>query len=204
MSSHYLCTNPDGQPEIPTPEMFNLLLRSDKIKDVPDRIKELVGEEKDLNERKLIAIQRAYNTPEKTKTLELVKALNFYNEAMRIGHTEFLERFKQLRLPNVDRLTITNKSYEEYEPKDGDIIYCDPPYENTDQYQAEAFNYKAFYKWAADLNRPVFVSSYDINHPGLTCIYAKTKRELLSNHARTIKWERLYANAEGLRLYNDV
>lgn len=42
MSSHYLCAKIDGQTEIPTPEMFVRLLKSEKIQNVPNRIKQLV------------------------------------------------------------------------------------------------------------------------------------------------------------------
>lgn len=45
MSSHYLCTKLDGQPAIPTPEMFELLLKSPKLKNMPEEIKALVYHE---------------------------------------------------------------------------------------------------------------------------------------------------------------
>lgn len=42
MHSHWLCVQLDGQTGIPTPEMFEKLLKSPKIKIVPNYIKELV------------------------------------------------------------------------------------------------------------------------------------------------------------------
>lgn len=42
MHSHWLCVQLNGQTEIPTPEMFEKLLKSYKIKTVPKYIKELV------------------------------------------------------------------------------------------------------------------------------------------------------------------
>lgn len=42
MSSHWLCTTQGGQCEVPTPQMFELLKKSHKIKGIPDYIKKIV------------------------------------------------------------------------------------------------------------------------------------------------------------------
>lgn len=44
MASHYLCTTPGGQTSVPTPEMFDRLMRSPKLGDVPAHIMRIVYE----------------------------------------------------------------------------------------------------------------------------------------------------------------
>lgn len=100
------------------------------------------------------------------------------------------------------KIIITNKDYKEYKPIDGDIIYCDIPYQDTDSYNAGAFDHDAFYKWASSLNYPVYVSSYNINTEGLYLIYAKRKKSNLASAGYGADvWEKLYANKAGKDLY---
>ncbi len=42
MGSHYLCVTPGGQMTVPTPEKFDQMLRSPKLKDVPSSIRRIV------------------------------------------------------------------------------------------------------------------------------------------------------------------
>lgn len=42
MGGHYLCTTPGGQCMLPTPEMFDKLRRSPRLKEVPSTIMRLV------------------------------------------------------------------------------------------------------------------------------------------------------------------
>ena len=41
------------------------------------------------------------------------------------------------------------------------MVYCDPPYEGTAEYNKESFNHKEFYDWVASRPFEVFFSSYD-------------------------------------------
>lgn len=201
MSSHYLCTKVDGQPAIPTPEMFELLKRSDKIKNIPDRIKELVGTEKSLKERKTAAILKAYE-----HRADVLSRAQYYfrlNNLTRLANVERVMRLGEIGEElSKKKIIITNKDYREYKPIDGDIIYCDIPYQDTDSYNAGAFDHDAFYKWASSLNYPVYVSSYNINTEGLYLIYAKRKKSNLASAGYGADvWEKLYANKAGKDLY---
>lgn len=201
MSSHYLCTKTDGQPAIPTPEMFELLKRSDKIKNIPDRIKELVGTEKSLKERKTAAILKAYE-----HRADVLSRAQYYfrlNNLTRLANVERVMRLGEIGDElSKKKIIITNKDYKEYKPIDGDIIYCDIPYQDTDSYNAGAFDHDAFYKWASSLNYPVYVSSYNIKAEGLYLIYAKRKKSnLASSGYGDDVWEKLYANKAGKVLY---
>ena len=43
------------------------------------------------------------------------------------------------------------------------MVYCDPPYANTGQYGIEIsrFDSDAFWAWARDCKRPLFISEYN-------------------------------------------
>lgn len=76
------------------------------------------------------------------------------------GHLESLQRLE--RLERLQRLEIHNIDYREYEYKDGDIVYCDIPYENTAKYEGDGgFDQQAFVEWAMSRPYQVFISSTD-------------------------------------------
>ena len=63
-----------------------------------------------------------------------------------------------------------NKDYREVDiPKDS-VVYCDIPYDNTTGYDVD-FSHKDFYAWALSREFPVYISSYNINNGGFTCIW---------------------------------
>jgi site-specific DNA-adenine methylase len=67
------------------------------------------------------------------------------------------------------------------------IIYCDPPYENTDQRHYNDygnFDSKKFYNWCkklADNGIIVYVSSYDIDDPYFDCELSMKKTNTFNN-----------------------
>ena len=51
-------------------------------------------------------------------------------DLQQLQQLERLERLEQLeRLERLERLEIHLGSYEDYEYQEGDVVYCDPPYE---------------------------------------------------------------------------
>ncbi len=61
------------------------------------------------------------------------------------------------------------------------FIYCDPPYENTKQYQeGRNFNYEEFWQWFRDCPYPVYVSSYKAPND-VQKINFELKNQLLDN-----------------------
>lgn len=98
---------------------------------------------------------------------------------------------------DVQRLEYTCGSYEAYEYTDGDIVYCDPPYEGTNGYKDTIFDHKAFYDWVATRPYPVYFSSYDIADTRFKCI-AEIKKPILFNrlgNAGSVT-EKLYCNRD--------
>lgn len=59
-------------------------------------------------------------------------------------------------------MTFSVGDYKDVPVREGDVIYCDIPYENTTQYyHAKGFDHRDFYEWARSRNQPVYISSYE-------------------------------------------
>ena len=81
---------------------------------------------------------------------------------------ESIERLQSLEhLEALQRLEVSNISYEQYEYRDGDVVYCDVPYEQADKGKCDDygvnFDSLAFYEWAKAQPYQIFFSSYEIS-----------------------------------------
>lgn len=124
----------------------------------------------------------------------------------KIGYTQgqitSLERIQHLeslgRLRINSNIEINNKDYREIEIKDGDVVYCDIPYENQTQYEGiEDFDILEFYNWAYSRDFGVYFSSYDISDDRFQVIWSKDKRVTLKSTANNlVKTEKLYWNGK--------
>lgn len=81
--------------------------------------------------------------------------------------SEALERLQALELDFVD-----------VAHEDGDIVYCDPPYQGTKQYFGGSFDSWRFWRWAASMQFPVFVSEYSCPD-GFSPVFACQKCRLM-------------------------
>lgn len=99
------------------------------------------------------------------------------------------------RLEQLEQLEINCGSYLDYEYKDGDVVYCDPPYEGTAKYSG-GFNHKEFYDWLASRNYQVYFSSYqNTSDKRFRMIWAKGKVNLMAGAKGQFKnYECLYTN----------
>lgn len=83
----------------------------------------------------------------------------------RLQNFEHLQALTQLEA--LQRLEVSNISYEQYEYQDGDVVYCDVPYEQADKGKCDDygvnFDSLAFYEWAKTRDYQVFFSSYEIS-----------------------------------------
>ena len=132
--------------------------------------------------------------------LERLEQLQELQRLERLEQLEQLERLEQLEsLERLERLNYYNLSYEQVSIKNNSIIYCDPPYAGTAEYDG-GFDHKAFFNWADDQANPVFISEYNVPDKRFTEIWNIKKRSNLS-HAKTlnIKIEKLYVNKSGLK-----
>lgn len=128
------------------------------------------------------------------------KKLNNKSKSERLARLQQLERLATLdkcqQLEQLERLALSNDTYLNYKYKMGDIVYCDPPYENTAQYNNNSFfNHKQFYDWVADAPFQVYFSSYNnISDKRFKMIWASSKRNLMQGAGNSYKYECLYTN----------
>lgn len=77
-------------------------------------------------------------------------------------------------------------------PKDS-VIYCDIPYKGTNVYNtAEEFDYERFYRWCAEQQQPVFISSYEMPADQFLCVAEWEHQSTLSASAYKVVKERLF------------
>lgn len=136
--------------------------------------------------------------------LELMRLNNIEH----LNQTEHLSAIKNL-IPFKNRIELHSQDwkqlYQSISKKilEKSVIYCDPPYEDTKQYQfGKEFNYTEFWDWFRKCPYPVYVSSYkapeDIKEQNF-----EYKAQLLDNGHRgdnkpkKIVKEKLYYNGKG-------
>ena len=95
------------------------------------------------------------------KTLDWIELWNYKDDFDAQNYQ--LERLQRLeRLQSLERLELHNKDYRDLDIPAGDVIYCDPPYENSHQYKIWMFDSVAFRERAEEKSKtnPIFISSY--------------------------------------------
>lgn len=154
-------------------------------------------------------IERNRNTikyiTELIRTHELDNVLHQINRTKYIGldkpRAEFISECRVI--PQIKRLLLLGSSksitaykgdYKDLSIPDHVVIYCDPPYNNTDnsQYKAE-INYNDFIDWCIEQSRrnPVYVSEIEINNPHFKLVFEKECRVGTNNYMKK-RMERVY------------
>lgn len=117
-----------------------------------------------------------------------------------IERLQSLEHLQGLqRLEALQRLEVLNISYEDYEYLDGDVVYCDIPYEQAkkgkcDDYGVN-FDNKKFYEWVHSKDYQIFFSSYEISDDNFYKIKVKDIQSLIrANTNGNFVTEYLYSN----------
>ena len=131
------------------------------------------------------------------QSLERLQSLQRLESLERLQRLQILESLERLeRLQNIADMTeraslgqqdmfieTSNISYEDYAYRDGDVVYCDPPYKNTNDYGIK-FDSDAFWEWARTRDYPVYVSEYQAPEDFVS-IWRKEKRVLLNSESLT-------------------
>ena len=123
-----------------------------------------------------------------------------FKKIQRLQQLNQLERLQQLSKiktkGNINNLEIKCGSYLEYEYQEGDVVYCDPPYEGTAEYSG-GFDHREFYDWVAEQPFRIYFSSYEISDNRFFKIWKKRKITTLSQSSNgTERIEVLYSNKE--------
>ena len=83
-------------------------------------------------------------------------------EIENLNRLKELENLKRLNNLRSLKLEVNNGSYLDYEYKEGDVVYCDPPYEKTSCGIYDGFDFEEFYSWVETRPYQVFFSSYSL------------------------------------------
>jgi site-specific DNA-adenine methylase len=162
--------------------------RMDKALEICPEVVKMRGET--INERRL-SLQKIIKEINKSdERLQHLKRLE------RLQHLTNLERLQHLtNLERLERLEITCKSYLDYQFVDGDVVYCDPPYEGTQGY-GDTFNHKQFYDWVASRDFPVYFSSYEISDNRFAKVWSKPLKCIFAQKSNSLnRVENLYCKA---------
>jgi site-specific DNA-adenine methylase len=144
--------------------------------------------------------QWAFPTREEYNKMRAFMPLKPYDEVY--GYQELLQSLESLqrlqsleRLQSLQRLELHCGSYVDYQHKEGDVVYCDPPYENTATYSEDGFNHKEFYDWVASRPYQVYFSSYEISDNRFYKVWSKQKIQNLKGQGAGAKvQETIYCN----------
>ena len=117
--------------------------------------------------------------------------LDHKRKIARLQNFERLQALTQLEALNID--------YREYEYKDGDVVYCDVPYEQIDKNSCDdygvQFDSLEFYEWVKTRPYQVFFSSYEISDDSFEKIKIKSIASLIGANTNGQKrTEYLYSN----------
>ena len=90
-----------------------------------------------------------------------------------ISNISRLARINDIKEPEIGiDIDFTSFDYRDYKHEEGDVVYCDPPYDGMKKYDGRKFNHEEFWDWVRTRDYPVYVSEY--NSPDdFTCIWQK-------------------------------
>lgn len=164
---------------------------------------------KDSEKENLQAIEILYEENIENRKLQMKKLFRQISK-MDLKSVHKLENFmipyNRMKLINslyslkekgiLEKLEATIQSYENFKPKEGDVIYCDIPYqmgdkEECNQYRgAGVFDNLKFYEWCKNQKEQIYFSSYEISD---TSFY-KVKIKDIFSFSRTTRTEYIYSN----------
>lgn len=112
-----------------------------------------------------IEIRRAIVAALKAKAaIEDIETNPLYLSVRRNKSSTHLQSLESLeRLERIQSLERYNTDYRNVELPDNCIVYCDPPYANTNHYgmNRSKFDNDTFWEWARRCRQPVFISEYE-------------------------------------------
>ena len=115
----------------------------------------------------------------------------------RLQSIEHLQALTQLEA--LQRLEALQIDYRDYQYQDGDVVYCDVPYEQINKNSCDdyglSFNSKEFYEWVKSRDYPVYFSSYEISDKSFYSKKIKDVQMLIGANTNGMKkTEYLYSN----------
>lgn len=100
----------------------------------------------------------------------------------------------------------TNESYDFFSDLKGQLLYLDPPYENSNQESYKgSFDSEKFYNWAYEMsqNNIVIISSYEISDDRFECVFEfRTARCTLAGESKGRRTEKLFMAKHNVSDFN--
>ena len=107
------------------------------------------------------------------------QSLQILQNLERLQSLQSLESLERLQsVEATGHVTATSEDYRNYEHREGDVVYCDPPYAGTSGYGCE-FDHDAFWEWVRTRTYPVYVSEYRAPDDFIP-VWEKQKRSLFN------------------------
>ena len=144
----------------------------------------------------------------KTKISERIELTKQVKELLKLNNLQMqnlerLERLESLQhLQHLQHLYLTNKDYADVQIKENSVIYCDPPYKNTEKYRMD-FNHNEFYSWCESQKELTIISEYEMPQDRFISIAEKEKISLMRSANRTTKTEKLFVPKHQYQMYLD-
>ena len=130
------------------------------------------------------------------QSLERLQRLESLQSLQNLESLQSLERLQSLeslqRLESLQKLQISRLSYDDIKIKSNSVIYCDPPYYNTDGYDEEEFDHRRFWDWCEKQEEPCFVSEYWMPEDRFEVVASVSKRVLLCLGSDRVKEEKIF------------
>ena len=125
--------------------------------------------------------------------LERLQSLERLESLQSLERVLSLERLASLK-PR-QGLHISNLSYEKVPIMANSVIYCDPPYADTADYNV-VFDHDKFYEWALECDFPVYISEYNMPKEfEQVCAFAHRSSFAVGRNDKTV--EKLFWNRKG-------
>lgn len=115
--------------------------------------------------------------------LPTLRPFDYYGQHLQsLESLQILGRLQRLPENSVEeRLTISGKDYAEISIPRGGVVYADPPYEGTMEYNGAPFNHARFWEWCRTRDFPVYISEYSAPSDFVE-IWRKNKTCTFSSH----------------------
>ncbi len=119
---------------------------------------------------------------QRLERLQMLESLQSLGRLQRLESLQILGRLQRLPENSVEeRLTISGKDYAEISIPRGGVVYADPPYEGTMEYNGAPFNHARFWEWCRTRDFPVYISEYSAPSDFVE-IWRKNKTCTFSSH----------------------
>ena len=110
-----------------------------------------------------------------------------------LEHYQNLQRLRGLKgMRNIGRLQAVQQSYKDMLIREDAVIYCDPPYANTEGYTVGDFDHGTFYQWALSQRGLVVISEYSMPPEFVTVAQTRTVCTLAANSNGKAAVEKLF------------